>query len=123
GRDAAGIDAAEDAAKVRSENVGNVRGEGGHAADSVADVPATSPCRTTRSEAAAPAARSCGRRSGAETSSSSRRASCRPLLAPQAFRPRRRLGVQAPRAPAAEDAHLVGAEGAVAACVALGLGQ
>ena len=69
GRDAARIDAAEDAAQVRGEDVRDVRDAFGHEADSVADASATSRCRPTSSASAPPAGPSREGRSGGARSS------------------------------------------------------
>ena len=99
-----------------------------HAADSVADACATSPCRTTSSGAAAQDARSAGPRSDAATSSLRRRASCSLLL--RLVRGSRKLtqaresdAFPVGRVRGTKDADLFGADASVAPGVALGLCQ
>ena len=83
-RDAAGVDPAEDAVEVRREDVGNVRGVFGHAADSVADAKSRSPCTSTSSAAPPRDVPARAHRTAAATSSCGRRASCGLHLAPPA---------------------------------------
>src|SRR5215210_2191276 len=81
GRDAAGVDPAEDANEARREHVGQlaerrIRTASRHGGGSVAHAASTSPCRPTSSGAAASAGRSERRRNEVATSAGGTRASC-----------------------------------------------
>ena len=132
GGKASRIDAAEDAAQVGGEDVGDARYEFGHAAYSVADARPTLPCTSTSSAAAEPGDRVAERHSAGARSSSCTGSSCglpvRPIATTAAVLEKlsQALPAQLPglgRLVGANDADLVGAWSAVQAGVAFGLRQ